>query len=45
MLERSLSEVRRLARDICGDCVPLNYGQSLREWMDRVQGHAARLGT
>jgi Ion channel len=43
LLERSLAEVTRLARDICGDCVPLDISNSLRGWMDRVQGHARDL--
>jgi hypothetical protein len=33
----------RLARDICGDCVPRHYAPSLRRWMDEIQRMAGRV--
>jgi len=37
MLRSSLSATARLAREICGDCVPREYAPSLRTWMDQIQ--------
>ena len=37
MLRSSLSTTARLAREICGDCVPREYAPSLRTWMDQIQ--------
>jgi potassium channel LctB len=35
---RSMS---RLAREICGDCVPRQHAPALRAWMDQIQAAAA----
>jgi hypothetical protein len=32
-----------LAEEICGECVPREYAPQLKNWMDRVQGHARGL--
>src|SRR5205823_8787918 len=37
MLHASLSTMARLAREICGDCVPREYAPVLRTWMDQIQ--------
>ena len=39
--EQTVATVSRLADQICGECVPYHYAQSLTVSMDRVQ-HAAR---
>jgi potassium channel LctB len=44
-LARSLETMARLAREICGDCVPRSYAPELRVWMDRVQSLAGALVT
>jgi len=36
-LRSSLTTMERLAREICGDCVPREYAPALRTWMDQVQ--------
>jgi len=33
----SLGSMSRLAREICGDCVPREFAPSLRTWMDEIQ--------
>jgi hypothetical protein len=40
-LAASLSAMSRLAREICGDCVPHIVAPSLRMWMDEIQRMAA----
>jgi hypothetical protein len=35
--------VARLAREICGDCVPRAFAPDLKAWMDRIQELARRL--
>lgn len=42
-MNASLRAVRRLALEICGDCVPRAYVKSLKDWMDRIQTLAATL--
>lgn len=32
-----------LANEICGECVPREYAQPLKVWMDRIQAHARGL--
>jgi potassium channel LctB len=36
-LAASLRTMSRLAREICGDCVPREFAPALRTWMDRIQ--------
>jgi hypothetical protein len=36
-LAGSISTMRRLAKEICGDCVPREFAPSLRSWMDQIQ--------
>jgi potassium channel LctB len=36
-LAASLAAMSRLAREICGDCVPREFAPSLRMWMDEIQ--------
>ena len=33
----SVKDVSRLAREICGDCVPREFARPLRTWMDQIQ--------
>jgi hypothetical protein len=33
----------RLAREICGDCVPREFTPALRTWMDQIQRIAGQL--
>ncbi len=40
VLSRSLSTIRGLSSEICGECVPREYAPELKIWMDRVQGLA-----
>lgn len=42
-LTRSLATMARLAREICGECVPRSYAPELKDWMDRVQQLAGAL--
>src|SRR5262249_52483801 len=37
VLDANLSTMSRIAREICGDCVPREYAPSLRMWMDQIQ--------
>jgi len=39
----SLAAMSRLAREICGDCVPREFTPSLRTWMDQIQRMAGEL--
>jgi len=43
MLRSTLATVARLAREICGDCVPREYAPALRTWMDHVQRIASEI--
>jgi hypothetical protein len=43
VLESSIQAMSRLARDICGDCVPRQFAPSLRMWMDEIQRLAGNL--
>src|SRR5262249_7502327 len=43
ILAANLAEMRRLAGEICGDCVPRDHTPALRAAMDRVQERAGRL--
>jgi potassium channel LctB len=43
VLSRSLSTIRGLSSEICGECVPREYAPELKLWMDRVQGLAERV--
>ena len=36
-LEASIGVMARLAREICGECVPRAFAPALRTWMDRIQ--------
>jgi potassium channel LctB len=36
-LAASTTVMARLAREICGDCVPREYAPALRTWMDEIQ--------
>jgi hypothetical protein len=40
-LAASLAAMTRLAREICGDCVPREFAPALRTWMDEIQRMAA----
>jgi Ion channel len=42
-LTASLSAMSRLAREICGECVPREFAPALRVWMDQIQRTAALL--
>jgi len=42
-LRSSLATTSRLAREICGDCVPRQYAPALRTWMDHIQRIAGEL--
>jgi ion channel len=43
LLAASIEAMSRLARDICGDCVPKQFAPSLRNWMDEIQRLAGRV--
>jgi hypothetical protein len=46
VLQASVATMARLAREICGDCVPREYAPALRTWMDdiqRVAGEVAQI--
>lgn len=36
-LAASVKDASRLAREICGDCVPRQFAPALRTWMDQIQ--------
>jgi hypothetical protein len=36
-LAASVKDASRLAREICGDCVPRQFAPGLRTWMDQIQ--------
>src|SRR6266852_1804952 len=42
-LAASLKTMSRLAREICGDCVPREFAPALRSWMDQIQRMAGEL--
>jgi hypothetical protein len=42
-LMTSLATMSRLAREICGDCVPHEFTPGLRTWMDQIQRIAGEL--
>jgi hypothetical protein len=42
-LATSLQTMSRLAREICGDCVPREFARPLRTWMDQIQRMAGEL--
>jgi hypothetical protein len=42
-LEGSLKAMSRLAREICGDCVPREFAPALRSWMDQIQRMAGEV--
>lgn len=44
MLQSSLRSMTTLADDICGECVPRTYAPALKEWMDRIQELARKIG-
>jgi hypothetical protein len=37
LLSSSVQTMTRLAREVCGDCVPHDVAPALRTWMDRIQ--------
>jgi hypothetical protein len=39
----SLAAMSRLAREICGDCVPKEFARPLRTWMDQIQRMAGEV--
>ena len=43
VLQANLTTMARLAREICGDCVPREFTPSLRTWMDQIQRMAGEL--
>ncbi len=43
VLAASIAAMSRLARDICGDCVPKQFAPSLRNWMDEIQRLAGKV--
>ena len=40
-LTASVTTMSRLAREICGDCVPREFAPALRIWMDQIQRMAS----
>jgi potassium channel LctB len=40
-LRGTFGSMARLAREICGDCVPRQHAPALRAWMDEIQAAAA----
>jgi hypothetical protein len=42
-LAASVREASRLAREICGDCVPREFAPALRTWMDQIQRMAGEV--
>jgi len=43
LLRAHLTTMTRLAREICGDCVPREFAPSLRTWMDQIQQMAGQI--
>jgi hypothetical protein len=39
----SVTTMARLAREICGDCVPREFAPALRTWMDQIQRMAVEV--
>jgi len=42
-LSASIKVMSRLAREICGDCVPREFAPALRTWMDQIQRMAGEV--
>ena len=42
-LAASVRTMSRLAREICGDCVPREFAPALRTWMDQIQRMAGEV--
>ncbi len=42
-LATSVMAMSRLAREICGDCVPRQFAPALRSWMDQIQRLARQI--
>lgn len=42
-LAASVHDASRLAREICGDCVPREFAPALRTWMDQIQRMAGEV--
>ena len=42
-LTTSVQTMSRLAREICGDCVPREFAPALRTWMDQIQRMAGEV--
>jgi hypothetical protein len=42
-LAASMRTMSRLAREICGDCVPRQFAPALRTWMDQIQRMAGEV--
>jgi len=42
-LTASVNTMSRLAREICGDCVPREFAPALRTWMDQIQRMATEV--
>lgn len=42
-LRLTLATMSRLAREICGDCVPHEFAPALRTWMDEIQRIAQQM--
>ncbi len=45
LLTSNLRSIRRLASEICGECVPKQYAPELTLWMDRIQELSRRLSS
>lgn len=43
VLRASVRTMSRLAREICGDCVPREFAPALRTWMDQIQRMAGEV--
>jgi hypothetical protein len=43
LMRSSLASMSRLAREICGDCVPREFAPALRTWMDQIQQMAGEV--
>jgi hypothetical protein len=43
ILAASVKTMSRLAREICGDCVPREFAPALRNWMDQIQRMAGEV--
>ena len=42
-IDAALRDIRQLAGEICGECVPRDYAPELKDWMDRIQEQSHRI--